>query len=68
MQGCRKMQKCAWIVLIGAGASCFSWEAPIYHGGSVAFGSDAIGQRTAIATWQWVEQDGRGGLFVDGRS
>jgi hypothetical protein len=58
--------KRGWTAGLVVAASCFSWGAPTYSGGSLAFGTDATGQRTAIATWQVVDQRGSGGIHVDG--
>jgi hypothetical protein len=68
MRRSQRHLRLAWIISLLGAASCFSWEAPTYNGGSISFGTDASGQRTAIATWQVVEQRGSGGAYVDGRT
>ncbi len=68
MPHCHRCLRLMSIAVPICAASCFSWEAPTYDGGSISFGSDASGQRTAIATWQIVDQHGSGGAYVDGRS
>jgi hypothetical protein len=68
MTDSRRYLRAAFTSLLAVTASCFSWEAPSYDGGSISFGSDVSGLRTAFATWQIVDQHGSGGAYVDGRN